>query len=113
MLTSQFELLAKVYSSEAFREKEIIILLNKSDLLAERLTKTEVRKYFPKYNGDNSEDSVIEFFEGMVEELLDTPDSSRQGSVPRTVKTCALDTKFVESILLNFFISIIQRNMAE
>ena len=58
-LQHQLDLLAKVYASPAFESKEIIIMLNKDDLLEERLKKTELRKYFTSYRGDNSKESVI------------------------------------------------------
>jgi len=38
------------------------LFLNKSDLLKEKLPHSRVAEYFPDYHGDNSFDSVIEYF---------------------------------------------------
>lgn len=120
MLSNQLTLLAKVFTSEAFSDKEIIVLLNKSDLLVERLKTHKVKNYFPKYRGDNSEHDVIEFFEDVVETIL-TAAVKKSGhlvdgdevTIPQTVKTCALDTEFVRNILQTFFVSLLASNMKE
>ena len=62
MLKAQIQLLKSVCSSEGFKNKIVIVLFNKVDMLEERLKSVQLNAYFEDYTGDNSLASVVEFF---------------------------------------------------
>ena len=45
-----------------FKEKQIVILLNKLDLFKQRIAETPVAKYFPNYSGGSNYNTACKFF---------------------------------------------------
>lgn len=60
---------ADITGSRWFRKSDIILFLNKTDLLQQKLADgAQIRKYFPQYDGPNDMENVSSFIRGMYEE---------------------------------------------
>jgi guanine nucleotide-binding protein subunit alpha len=65
------ELFEELSHSPYFRSTDLILFLNKKDLLADKLNKgTRVADFFSDYTGDNSYDDVVEYFVGMYKQAF-------------------------------------------
>ncbi|XDV20002.1 hypothetical protein PO909_025387 [Leuciscus waleckii] len=52
-----------------FQESSIILFLNKTDILKEKISKSDLKTYFPQYKGpENDADSAMKFILSMYEE---------------------------------------------
>uniref|UniRef100_A0A4W4G568 Guanine nucleotide-binding protein subunit alpha n=1 Tax=Electrophorus electricus TaxID=8005 RepID=A0A4W4G568_ELEEL len=83
-----------------FDETSIILFLNKTDLLIEKISKSHLEDYFPKYNGPKKDaDTAMKFIRHMYEEQntkLST-DCKRMYSH----LTCATDTENIRKIFVD------------
>ena len=73
VLEGQFGRLAAAAVAGFFAEKDVVVLLNKSDVLDERLKTARVRDYFTDYEGDNSYDDVVAFFSERIKATTELP----------------------------------------
>lgn len=65
------ELFEELSHSPYFRSTDLILFLNKKDLLEDKLNKgTRVADFFSDYTGDNSYDDVVEYFIGMYKQAF-------------------------------------------
>ena len=65
------ELFEELCHSPYFRSTDIILFLNKKDLLEEKLNKgVQVSDHFPDYTGDNTYDDVVTYFKSMYEQAF-------------------------------------------
>ena len=79
----------------------MILFLNKTDLLKQKLKKFQVKGYLPDYIGDNSFKDVIDYFFGKFRKV--------GPSVIHT--TCATDIYQCEKLLNAVITSIIRRTL--
>ncbi|KAI8913254.1 guanine nucleotide binding protein, alpha subunit [Gorgonomyces haynaldii] len=85
------------------KPSSIIILMNKTDLLKDRIAKYQIKDYLPHYTGKNERDAYIEFLRGMF-----TVRAENTQCQPFIFKTKATDTKMMRKIILSVRESVMQ-----
>ncbi|KAJ1345164.1 hypothetical protein BSLG_000679 [Batrachochytrium salamandrivorans] len=61
-MTDSMQLFTELSKNTHLKNKALVLLLNKTDLLKKKLRYSKLCKYFPKYHGPNEIASVLEFF---------------------------------------------------
>jgi guanine nucleotide-binding protein subunit alpha len=89
-MQESLQVFQQLSQSQWLRETPFLLFLNKCDLLKEKLSLSPIKKYFPDYQGNDTDyDAVIEFVKGKYRSLF-------QGkTLYKPWVTCALDTEFV------------------
>jgi len=94
-------------ASKYFEEKHAIILFNKTDILEEKLKSTEVKKYFPEYSGDNTVESMQEYFAKVVKRVVkSTAVVDSQTSHVSVMNICAVDTNIMKVVLSKVLLQV-------
>jgi len=117
-LDAQLQILRDVRDSEHFKGAELIVLLNKVDLLRTSLEGVKVSNYFPDFEGSNEIEDVLLFFKEKVVAALfggDNGTVSRDGSSEtsklseqssQVITTCATDTTLMKNIIEKIGLSV-------
>ncbi|CAJ0639306.1 8102_t:CDS:10 [Entrophospora sp. SA101] len=101
------QLFEKICNHNLFTNTGIILFLNKIDILKHKLTTTQVKKYFPDYEGDNEYDSVTEYFQNLFLDCNENEDKHIY-----THLTHATDTKYMRVIVASVNDIVIKINLA-
>nr|CAG8530619.1 4848_t:CDS:10 [Entrophospora candida] len=101
------QLFEKICNHNLFTNTGIILFLNKIDILKHKLTTTQVKKYFPDYEGDNGYDSVTEYFQNLFLDCNENEDKHIY-----THLTHATDTKYMRVIVASVNDIVIKINLA-
>jgi GTPase SAR1 family protein len=100
-------LFEEICNSRWFRETSMILFLNKRDIMAEKLPKSPLNKYFPEYQGGDNLKLAIDFlrlqFEGK--------NRNKEKRIYTHV-TCATDTTNVHAVFNAVKDIIIKRSLA-
>jgi hypothetical protein len=90
-LSEALELFSDICNSRWFRRTSMILFLNKSDILAEKLKTLQLKTFCPDYEGDNSYESACKYFEKafMVK-------NRKLDKIIYPHITCATDTRNIE-----------------
>jgi hypothetical protein len=106
-MTEALNLFEEICNSRWFRETSMILFLNKRDLMAEKLPKIPLNRYFPEYQGGDNLKAAIDFlrlqFEGR--------NRSKEKRIYTHV-TCATDTGNVQAVFNAVKDIIIKRSLA-
>jgi len=63
-------LFEEISESTWFKNSAVILFLNKRDLFAENLEHMPLKDFFPKFNGGNTYEEGVDFFQDMFENVL-------------------------------------------
>ena len=107
MLKAQIKLLETVCKTPGFTEAIVIVLLNKIDLLEERLQTVKVADFFEDYDDDNSLDSVKDFFANKFKAVRN------DGQNINVIETTATNTKLMEEVLASVGQAVMQKTLAD
>lgn len=118
ILKSQLSLLAKIVKSQLFEDTDLVVLMNKTDLLAKKLVHKKIGDFFKAFhNIDNEPETVVEHFQRELEELskrvLEKRGVSEVGRLPLVIPTCALDTQMIEKIVPKLCENALMKKMDE
>lgn len=86
------DLFEDITNSEWFADIDIILFLNKKDLLAEKIKKVPLQDFFSDFKGDGSYVSVIDFLKSEFNER------NQQEREVITHVTCATDTEDIKNV---------------
>merc|ERR1719273_493098 len=89
------DLFEDIANSEWFADIDIILFLNKKDLLSEKIKKVPPQNFFPSFSGDGSYDSVINFLRAEFN------DRNQQEREVITHVTCATETDDIKDVFVN------------
>ena len=115
LLGDQLKLLKKVVDSPCFKSATILVLLNKTDLLEEKVAKAASNDHFkfsnhyPDYTGnDGDKNAIISYFKDKVESLIKSstaPNVTAQHPKIKdiVVETTAIDTRLMNKVLIGVF----------
>ena len=105
-LQSQFKLLETICLSPYFADAIIIVCLNKSDLLKEKLVTEQLSTYFEDFDGENNVKGAFKYFKSKVIEI-----ANRDHGDVKSLLTCATDSQLMEKIIYNIGESVFMRNV--
>jgi guanine nucleotide-binding protein subunit alpha-12 len=96
-----------IVNNKSFVNVSIILFMNKSDLLEEKVPRSDIRKYFTDFTGDHTSPKSVQLF------LLDKFEKSRRD---RTVPffyhfTTAIDTDNIRRVFEDCRQSILEQNL--
>lgn len=89
------DLFEDIANSEWFADIDIVLFLNKRDLLAEKIKKVPPQDFFPEFKGDGSYQSVLNFLQNEFDER------NQQEREVITHVTCATDSKNIKDVFEN------------
>ncbi|GBG27441.1 Guanine nucleotide-binding protein subunit alpha [Hondaea fermentalgiana] len=115
-LNYQFSLLERLLAANCFRNKNVIVLLNKVDALEAKLQTTELRTFFPEFEGKNDVKDAQAFFEQMCVALNDRMASEGKASASRQIQvvpTCALDTHMLHNVISSALAATLMSTLVE
>merc|ERR1719273_1900008 len=101
------DLFEDIANSEWFADIDIILFLNKRDLLKEKIKKVPPQDFFPEFRGDGSYESVISFLQNEFDER------NQQDREIISHVTCATNTKDVEEVFNSHVKGILLRKKQE
>ncbi|KAJ3015907.1 hypothetical protein HKX48_004320 [Thoreauomyces humboldtii] len=101
-------LFESVANHPLLRNISIILFLNKTDLFAEKLKRSPVKRFFPDYNGDNSLKSASGYFKGKFGAQLHDQNAKRI----YVHFTTGTDTKHMKVIIHAVNDTIMRANIA-
>ncbi|KTG42885.1 hypothetical protein cypCar_00028999 [Cyprinus carpio] len=98
-----------IISYSWFQESSIILFLNKTDILKEKISKSHLEDYFPQYTGPkNNADAAMKFILSMYEEQnMDTHKSIYAHF------TCATDTENIRFVFESVKDTILRNNLSD
>ncbi len=82
------DLFESMVNHELFKDLPWVLLLNKRDLLKERLQEHDLAKTFPEYTGGSDFDAAVEFIKSQYAARIHKKDKELDARV-----LCALDTE--------------------
>jgi len=97
----------EVTNSPFFRERSIILFLNKTDLFAQKIQFSDLRQLFPEYSGGPNYEAACGFIR---ERFLER---SRSGAKVYVHFTCALDTKNIEFVIRSVRDTVLRNTLDE
>ncbi|KNC81380.1 hypothetical protein SARC_06305 [Sphaeroforma arctica JP610] len=103
------KLFDSVANSRWFAQSAIILLLNKTDLFVDKITRVPLNVCFPDYEGNNDFQEAIEYIRDQYESLNRTP----QRTLIYTHLTCATDTENVRFVMDAVTDTVIQTRMQD
>lgn len=86
------DLFEDISNSEWFADIDILLFLNKKDLLAEKIKKVPLQDFFSGFKGDGGYESVIDFLKSEFSER------NQQEREVITHVTCATDTEDIKNV---------------
>ncbi|XP_065193468.1 guanine nucleotide-binding protein G(i) subunit alpha-1-like [Sycon ciliatum] len=96
-----------ISNSEHLANVSLLLFLNKTDLLEDKVSKSPISRYFPKYQGPNSFDSVASF----IEKLYMDSSTKREAGKIFVHRTCATNTNVVRKVFEFSARTIIMENL--
>ena len=99
-------LFENICSGQWFIKTSMILFLNKTDILKNKLPNSPLAEFFPDYTGDNSYEDVIAFFSAKFREL-----NQNESKHVYIHETCATDTKQIGFVMAAVNDIIIQKNL--
>lgn len=97
------DLFEDIANSEWFADIDIVLFLNKKDLLGEKIKTIPPQDFFPDFKGDGSYDSVLKFLQSQFD------DRNQQERDVITHVTCATDTDNIKHVFENKIKTILSR----
>jgi len=97
----------EVTNSPFFRERAIILFLNKTDLFAQKIQYSDLRQLFPEYQGGANYEAGCGFIRDRFLER------SRSGAKVYVHFTCALDTKNIEFVIRSVRDTVLRNTLDE
>uniref|UniRef100_A0A1I7XMV9 G-protein alpha subunit n=1 Tax=Heterorhabditis bacteriophora TaxID=37862 RepID=A0A1I7XMV9_HETBA len=96
-----------IVNNQAFSNVSIILFMNKSDLLIEKVPKSDIRLYFSDFTGDNLSVRDVQFF------LIDKFENSRKDRARPFFYhfTTAVDTENIRRVFKDVRESILEQNL--
>jgi len=104
-LDETIEIWEEVLQIEEFNNSIFILMLNKFDLLTEKLKVKPFNHYYPKYTGKNEPDDVAEFILARFKRRF--PDN-RPESALQYHFTCALDSKQMKKVFESIQTAVVE-----
>ncbi|CAJ0591606.1 unnamed protein product [Cylicocyclus nassatus] len=105
-MVESMRLFESICNSRWFINTSMILFLNKKDLFAEKIQRTNITVAFPDYKGAQNYDEATAFIEEKFEALNANPEKTIYMH-----QTCATDTNQVQMILDSVIDMIIQANL--
>ncbi|WKY14308.1 hypothetical protein Q1695_000114 [Nippostrongylus brasiliensis] len=96
-----------IVNNRAFSNVSIILFMNKSDLLKEKVPKSDIRQYFSDFTGDHMNVRDVQFF------LVDKFETSRRDRARPFFYhyTTAIDTENIRRVFIDVRDTILQQNL--
>ncbi|XGW35810.1 hypothetical protein V3C99_019193 [Haemonchus contortus] len=96
-----------IVNNRAFSNVSIILFMNKSDLLKEKVPKSDIRQYFSDFTGDHLNVRDVQFF------LVDKFETSRKDRARPFFYhyTTAIDTENIRRVFIDVRDTILQQNL--
>lgn len=129
VLQTQLDLLKTIVQTPCFQNATVIVLLNKYDLMEEKLKGLKLADFFDDFSGTNDADSSVEFIKAKVAEIIYPPTTEDEEAeeeqpvrgCPETdandrnqiLKTCATDTRLMRDVIEVIGQSILQKTLSE
>ena len=94
-IQESLRLFSTILNYQWFKNTNVILFLNKVDLLREKIGKSPLKNHFPNYNGpENNADSAIDFFADSFTSLNPNPQERKLF----IHETCATDTENIKVV---------------
>ncbi|CAB3410570.1 unnamed protein product [Caenorhabditis bovis] len=106
-LKESLDLFRQICSSRWFLEASIILFLNKKDIFAEKIKKTNIRVFFRNYEGGNGYEESIQYMRQQFESFVKCDTLKKIYSHV----TCATDTNQVDLVIDSVVDMIIGKNL--
>ncbi|KAK6765195.1 hypothetical protein RB195_025223 [Necator americanus] len=96
-----------IVNNRSFTNVSIILFMNKSDLLKEKVPKSDIRQYFSDFTGDHTSVRDVQFF------LVDKFETSRKDRARPFFYhyTTAIDTENIRRVFVDVRDTILQQNL--
>ncbi|CAI4223390.1 unnamed protein product [Auanema sp. JU1783] len=105
-MVESMRLFESICNSRWFINTSMILFLNKKDLFAEKIKRTNITAAFPDYKGEQTYEAATKYIEEKFEGLNANPEKTIYMH-----QTCATDTNQVQMILDSVIDMIIQANL--
>ncbi|XP_032482564.1 guanine nucleotide-binding protein subunit alpha-15 isoform X1 [Phocoena sinus] len=104
-----------------FKSTSVILFLNKTDILEEKIPTSHLATYFPSFRGPKQDTEaakkfILDMYTGMYNSCVDGTDGSRKGSRSRRLfshYTCATDTQNIRKVFKDVRDSVLARYLDE
>lgn len=106
-MQESLDLFEEICNNKYFKNKPIMLFLNKTDLFEQKLKKVPLNTFFKDYTEDNSYDSALKHIQKRFTALNKNPNRN-----VHTQPTCATDTKTMKHIF-DFIRSTILRELLD
>eukprot|EP01083_Nonionella_stella_P273723 928829_1 len=110
-LTESLTLIGDTIQYDALEGKPLIILLNKEDLLQERMEHHKLSDFFPEFKGDNSSTTDVKDF--IEKKFRDVMDSSLHKCEYTVHYTSAIDTDKTHQVFQEILQKVIEEKVRE
>jgi len=100
--TMQLQLLNQVICAPCFYHCNVIVLLNKQDILIEKLKTKNLADYIEDFGGSTKVEDAVMYVQEKCQIMLeqDAEKCTNGSRQVQTVTTCALDSNMVENVLI-------------
>ncbi|ELK37485.1 PREDICTED: guanine nucleotide-binding protein subunit alpha-15 isoform X2 [Myotis davidii] len=104
-----------------FKSTSVILFLNKTDILEEKIPTSHLATYFPSFQGpkqdaEAAKQFILDMYSGMYAGCADTTEGGRKGSRSRRLfshYTCATDTQNIRTVFKDVRDSVLARYLDE
>ncbi|XP_076977316.1 guanine nucleotide-binding protein subunit alpha-15 isoform X2 [Tamandua tetradactyla] len=104
-----------------FKSTSVILFLNKTDILEEKILTSHLATYFPSFQGPKQDAEaakkfILDMYAGMYAGCVDGPDGSKKGPRSRRLfshYTCATDTQNIRKVFKDVRDSVLARYLDE
>ncbi|XP_036169764.1 guanine nucleotide-binding protein subunit alpha-15 [Myotis myotis] len=104
-----------------FKSTSVILFLNKTDILEEKIPTSHLATYFPSFQGpkqdaEAAKQFILNMYSGMYAGCADAADGGRKGSRSRRLfshYTCATDTQNIRTVFKDVRDSVLARYLDE
>ncbi|KAI6051384.1 guanine nucleotide-binding protein subunit alpha-15 [Marmota monax] len=104
-----------------FRSTSVILFLNKTDILEEKIPSSHLATYFPSFRGPRQDAEaakrfILDMYTGMYTSCVDGPEGSKRGPRSRRLfshYTCATDTQNIRKVFKDVRDSVLARYLDE
>ncbi|XP_057696838.1 guanine nucleotide-binding protein subunit alpha-11-like [Corythoichthys intestinalis] len=97
-----------------FHNTSIILFLNKTDILADKIQTSDLKKYFPGFMGRRQDPiEARKYIEKLYQQQTNNPDNREEGKSLYTHPTCATDTENIRKVFSDVKDTVLLRSLRE